>query len=411
MKKIIGLVIAFSMSLALVGCGPKKDEVENVMTVSAPVDGESAVGESYENIYRKFKSAGFSNINVDEVEDVSEDDQRGTIKEIEIKGDNSFKKKDSFNADDEVYISYYSTKYKVDFKIVCAENLFLSKYDVQVYLDDEQMDKVDHGDTIEFSKSLDKGKHVMHFEKHDEDGIDPEVDGKKSFTVEKDSKFKFKISCHTSQINVDELVKYINVPVESSDIQNYTYKSLKKKFKDAGFKNIQGEKIEDLEPSSADINKVKSVSISGKKSFTKSSQFYSDSKVVIKYHVEKPAEENEESEVYEENDYSENSENNDTVEDSSSSSNDNQTTSDEELSEYTAKHALAEYVEKNYPIDLKIHTATGVLACEKQADGSYFVKMLANERKGLFSEGPSYNVEGYVSGTEYHPYVYDVNVY
>lgn len=404
-EKIIGLVIIFSMSLTLIGCGSKKSEAENVIQVNAPVDGKLAVGESYENIYRKFKSAGFTNINVDEVEDVNEDDQRGTIKEIEIKGDNSFKKKDSFNADDEVYISYYSTKYKVDFKIVCAGNLFLSKYDVQVYLDDEQMDKVDHGDTIEFSKSLDKGKHVMHFEKHDEDGIDPEVDGKKSFIVEKDSKFKFKISCHTSQINVDELVKYINVPVESSDIQNYTYKSLKKKFKDAGFKNIQGEKIEDLEPSSADINKVKTVSISGKKSFTKSSQFYSDSKVVIKYHVAKPVEEDEDSDDLID------SENNDAGQDSNASSNDNQTTSDEELSEYTAKQALADYVEKNYPIDLKIHTTTGVLACEKQADGSYFVKMLANERKGLFSEGPSYNVEGYVSGTEYHPYVYNVNVY
>ena len=76
MKKIIGLVIVFSMSLTLIGCGSKKAEVENVIQVSAPVDGKSAVGESYENIYRKFKSAGFTNINVDEVEDVSEDDQR-----------------------------------------------------------------------------------------------------------------------------------------------------------------------------------------------------------------------------------------------------------------------------------------------------------------------------------------------
>lgn len=395
----------FSISFALSGCGSKNSEIENTITVNAPVDGEEAVGESYDNVYRKFKSAGFTNIKVDEVEDVSEDDQRGTIKEIEIKGDDSFKKKDSFNADDEVYIRYYSTKYKVDFKIVCAGNLFLSKYDVQVYLDDEQMDKVDHGDTIEFSKSLDKGKHVIRFEKYDDDGIDPEVDGKKSFTIEKDEKLKFKISCHLSQINVDELAKYINVPVETSDIQGYTYKNLKKKFKDAGFQNIEGEKIEDLDSSSADINKVKSVSIGGKKKFTKNNKFYSDSKIVIKYHVAKPVEEDENSDDLID------SENNDAGQDSNVSSNDNQTTSDEELSEYTAKQALADYVEKNYPIDLKIHTTTGALACEKQADGSYFVKMLANERKGLFSEGPSYNVEGYVSGTEYHPYFYNVNVY
>ena len=397
MKRIIGLIVILSISLALTGCGSKEAEIENTITASAPVDGESAVGESYEDVYRKFKSAGFTNIKVDEVEEVSEDDQRGTIKEIEIKGDNSFKKKDSFNADDEVYISYYSTKYKVDFKIVCAENFFLSKYDVQVYLDDEEMDKVDHGDTIEFSKSLDKGKHVIRFEKYDDDGIDPEVDGKKSFTIEKDEKLKFKISCHSSQINVDELVKHINSPVDSSDIQSLTYKKLKKKFKDAGFKNIKGEKIEDLDSSSADINKVKSVSIGGRKNFTKDSKFYSDSKIVIKYHVEKPVEEDEVNEESEDLVDSESSENNDVGQDSNTSSNDNQTTSDEELSEYTAKHALAEYVEKNYYIDLKIHTVTGVLACEKQADGSYFVKMLANERKGLFSEGPSYNVEGYVS--------------
>ena len=56
MKKIIGLVIVFSMSLTLIGCGSKKAEVENVIQVSAPVDGKSAVGESYENIYRKFKA-------------------------------------------------------------------------------------------------------------------------------------------------------------------------------------------------------------------------------------------------------------------------------------------------------------------------------------------------------------------
>ena len=46
-EKIIGLVIIFSMSLTLIGCGSKKSEAENVIQVNTPVDGKSAVGESY----------------------------------------------------------------------------------------------------------------------------------------------------------------------------------------------------------------------------------------------------------------------------------------------------------------------------------------------------------------------------
>ena len=105
------------MSLTLIGCGSKKAEVENVIQVSAPVDGKSAVGESYENIYRKFKSAGFTNINVDEVEDVSEDDQRGTIKEIEIKGDNSFKKKDR----SEEHTSELQSHLQISYAVFCLK--------------------------------------------------------------------------------------------------------------------------------------------------------------------------------------------------------------------------------------------------------------------------------------------------
>ncbi|MDO4183015.1 MAG: DUF4839 domain-containing protein [Coriobacteriia bacterium] len=83
--------------------------------------------------------------------------------------------------------------------IECSKNLILSRYDVLVYMDGERVEKVDHGDTKEFSLSLAPGCHEITFT---EDG-DSKVDGAKSFTLqEEDSVLCAKIHCTASQVEV-----------------------------------------------------------------------------------------------------------------------------------------------------------------------------------------------------------------
>lgn len=101
-----------------------------------------------------------------------------------------------------MYLSIDEPEYKVSIEVECVENLMLSKYDVDVYVDDNFEGTITHGDTETFELTLTKDTYVLKFINNEDD----EVNGEAEFYVEKDEDLKYKISCTSSEVDVETII-------------------------------------------------------------------------------------------------------------------------------------------------------------------------------------------------------------
>lgn len=101
-----------------------------------------------------------------------------------------------------IYIFLEEPEYKVAIEIECVENLLFSKYDVDVYVDDNFKGTIAHGDTKTFELMLTKGSYVLKFVSDEDD----KLDGETEFYIQKDESLKYEISCSRSGVNVDTIV-------------------------------------------------------------------------------------------------------------------------------------------------------------------------------------------------------------
>ena len=89
----------------------------------------------------------------------------------------------------------------VSLEIECVENLLFSKYDVDVYVDDSMQGTISHGTTETYNLNLTKGVYEIKFVSAEDD----EVIGGVSIDIYQDESLKYKISCTSSQINVETI--------------------------------------------------------------------------------------------------------------------------------------------------------------------------------------------------------------
>lgn len=140
-----------------------------------------------------------------------------TDKRFYAKNADGYKLTVEYQGNNVIYISLDEPEYKVTIEIECVENLIFSKYDVEVYVDDSLEGTITHGDTETFELTLTKGTYVLKFVNEEDDDVDGEVE----FYIEKDESLKYKISCHSSKVDV-ETITGTSKPNTDNDQQGTT---------------------------------------------------------------------------------------------------------------------------------------------------------------------------------------------
>ena len=182
-----------------------------------------------------------------------------------------------------------SEKYSVKMNVICDKNLIFSKYDVMVYVDDIELEKVDHGGERSFDLSLTEGEHIVRFVSVKDDSVDGTIE----LNVTGDMEITYKLSCNKDQVEVSTAAREEKledgrcaVPGSASDFKAEQYTDVVKQLKKAGFTNISTEKIEDLIAGILTSDgEVESVTIDGETDYIKGNDFPSDAEIVIKYHT------------------------------------------------------------------------------------------------------------------------------
>lgn len=102
-------------------------------------------------------------------------------------------------------------KFNVQIDVECTQNLLLNKYDVAVLIDSNELGVLDHGTKKTFNAELEEGVYTLSFE---EEG-DSSVDGSVDIEISKDTRFRYRIFCKGSQIEIQEIK--VQEAVELSD--------------------------------------------------------------------------------------------------------------------------------------------------------------------------------------------------
>ena len=169
----------------------------------------------------------------------------------------------------------------VSITVECESNLLLSRYDLDVYVDDVHQGSMDHGTSKTFDVSLNDGDHTLRITEKDDSSVDGSVD----FSVNGDTSLKYKVKCTGSQVEI-EAVGALNPPISSSEASSRYHDEVHRAFEESGFSNIREEELRDLLPEDKERNwYTGGVSIGGKDGFTKDDSFLADDEVVITYHV------------------------------------------------------------------------------------------------------------------------------
>lgn len=195
----------------------------------------------------------------------------------------------SYQGNGVMFISVDEPEYAVSLEIECVENLLFSKYNVDVYVDDSMQGTISHGTTETYSLNLTKGIYEIKFVSA-EDG---EVTGGVSIDIHQDESLKYKISCTSSQINVETIQGTVSehgedeaaMPQSASSYKYQNYADVQAELSKAGFTNLSFEILYDIELGWTEEGEVDSVSVDGNTEFDQGDIFKKDAAIVITYHM------------------------------------------------------------------------------------------------------------------------------
>lgn len=120
------------------------------------------------------------------------------VEKISIGGISTFDNTDSFVKDEPVIVYCSEKKYPVHIKIECRENLFFSKYDLDVSLDGYKVGRLKHGDTRNFLLNLPAGSYSLQLTSVD----DSEVLGKMTLKIPNETNFVCKAWCWSGKVSM-----------------------------------------------------------------------------------------------------------------------------------------------------------------------------------------------------------------
>lgn len=197
----------------------------------------------------------------------------------------------NYQPEQAMVISVEEPLYTVQVEFNCTENLLFSRYDVDIYVDYEQVGTLEHGTTDTFEIKLGKGDYTVSVVNEDDDS----VDGTVTINVSESTKFVYSIQCQSDQIKISE--EYIEtletlangqikMPQSADEYCSEIYANVISELKSAGFTNIKGNAIYDLAGGWLDIDgDVEEISVDGRTDFRKAEIFDANAEIIITYHT------------------------------------------------------------------------------------------------------------------------------
>lgn len=225
--------------------------------------------EEYEEYRNECASLGFTNATLDSANWLQASNEAGYRLSLSYDAENAY-----------MSVDVKAPPLKVSFEIECEANLIFNTYDLVILFDNNEIGNVEHGKTGTFDAEVEgKGTYTLEIRS----AKDKSVKKKINIDINKNSTYKYAVSCHGSEVKVSEIDK-IKAPLTVGEYETVDYKTAKKMFTEAGFTNVKTQEIKTLPVTEVDKTDIVSVIyINDEDSFTKEDTFFADAEVIIMY--------------------------------------------------------------------------------------------------------------------------------
>ena len=172
--------------------------------------------------------------------------------------------------------------YSIELNINCIPNLFFSRYNIAIYVDNSIISTLNHGEESSYLLNLVPGDHIIRFTKAD----DSSINGVANITVSESRAYRYNLSCSSTEVSVEE-IRLLTVPIGSADAAGMNYSDVVNMLSNTGFDefNIETVPVQDLTIEEADrAMSVESIEINNIRNFTETDTFFADASVKITYH-------------------------------------------------------------------------------------------------------------------------------
>ena len=297
-KKVLPMLFALMLVIICVSACSSERESELVKTpivptmVSVPYSSEECIGMDADALETAFFTAGFSNVSVETIEDLTsaEAEMVGKVQAIKIGESASFSKEQQFEENTEIVIFRHDFKECIlTVKVEFIPNLLFNKYDVDVLLDDELVGTMKHGIDGDFEISAYPGEYTMSFE-----SVTTVAEGEISLSISWDAEVAYRITCWGDEIIITQLYIDEDIALDEGEIKldksaneyvSENYQSVASAFEKMGFTNVKCTPLYDIIWGITDEGEIEKVTIGGSTEYVRGDIFTKDTPVVITYHM------------------------------------------------------------------------------------------------------------------------------
>lgn len=264
-----------------------------IKKIVAPISSDTIQDNDYENIGKVFKDAGFINVKTEEVFDMDPDNmETDYINEVSINGETTFDITEEFPYDADVSVICHRPyeKYTVRVHVECIGNLFFSKYDIDILLNNEKKEQLEHGEEADYVFRLKEGDYTFIFANTESSS----VKGTETVEVSSDMEISYKLSCASDKISVETVYidrktelgeNEVKVEASASDYKYKNYKEIVTDLEEAGFTNVKTEVLYDIIWGITSEGESDKVTIGGNSDFRKGEVFAKDVEIIVTYHM------------------------------------------------------------------------------------------------------------------------------
>ena len=259
--------------------------------IESPFSSSEVVSLTSDEIVSSFTKAGFNHIDYEDIYDV-DPNNAFEYTEVIINGSDVFSKNSLLPFDSQIKIAthHFLIRHATKININFVGNLVLSKYNVELLVDNETIGEMQHGVDGIFELSLKEGSHELRFIKKGDNSIY----GSTTLIVSDDVDAYYKINCHNNRVDVetisiDYLTKLnddeVRIDRTANSFVGKNVNDVINALSDLGFTNIKAEPIYDIIWGITDTESIKTISINGSSAFARNSIFKKNAEVIIIYHM------------------------------------------------------------------------------------------------------------------------------
>lgn len=143
-------------------------------------------------------------------------DSHNTEKVYSAKNSEGYRLSAEYQGNDVICIAVDQPEYEVTIEVECVPNLIFSKYDVDMYVNDVLEKTIAHGTSEVVTVTLTKGRYAIKFVSAEND----DITGSTSIDIQNDEVVKYKISCFSSGINVENMTESYEEELPEDNTEN-----------------------------------------------------------------------------------------------------------------------------------------------------------------------------------------------